>query len=143
MNKIARWLVILLLVMAMPLRGYAASAMVACGEAHGSKATSSHVHADGQEHRHVSSDAHPAAHDHPAHEHASSHGQAQADSPASSTHGASACSACGACCLGLGLTAATHSAEEPAAGSPAIPFRSRNFQGVVLEVFDPPPLALA
>ena len=145
MNRTARWLIVLLLVLATPLRGYAAAAMVACGEAHHGKGeASSHVHADGQRHQHAAAEESDDAQAQHAHAHESAHGQSHADSSDNSAaQGASSCSACGACCLGVGVTSSVRFVVLPTAGSPAIPFHPRSFRGIVLEVFDPPPLARA
>lgn len=139
MKSVARLLLILLLVVATPLRGYAAAAMIGCA-GHAGGETALHAHgphskAGGHEH-----------HDH-AHAHASSHvdqhdhDHASADSTHSPSSGS--CSACGACCVGAALTASAQPLGLMAARSAPIPFHPQSFRGVVLEVFDPPPLPLA
>jgi hypothetical protein len=133
-KSVARFLLIALLLVATPLRGYAAAAMIGCaGHAGGETALHEHgprSNAGGHEH-HVHADAHASSHaDQHDHDH-STH------SPSSGS-----CSACGACCVGAALTASSPVLAVTAARSSPIPFHPQSFRGVVLEVFDPPPLPL-
>lgn len=150
MKPLLRSLLLVLLLVTTPLRGYAAAAMLGCG-GHGKAAPvamkiASHDHAATHEHR----QAHERAHSHPhggghaslSHEAGPSHDHAH-PVPAPQAHDADggSCSACGDCCTGAGLPSAfALGVAEPVNATP-IPFRARSFQGVVLELFDPPPLA--
>jgi hypothetical protein len=131
MASLSRALLILLLI-AVPLRGYAATAMQLCGFSHhGPQATASH-----------------GAHDHDAHEHASPahhedhHHDGDVSTPGNDGAGSTACSLCGACCVGASASPHSSKALMFASHSTAIPFVSPAFSVVVLDGADRPPLDL-
>src|SRR5687768_7286812 len=110
--RFLRNLVIALIAVALPLQGYAAVAMVACGPVHARAAGASHGHGatDHAQHDH-------AAHDHAAHGHPADDGSAAAASHAAHGHPGSdggaasaahhdvGCSACASCCSGSAVSA--------------------------------------
>ena len=121
MRGVAKILIVLLMLVALPLRGYAAIAAELCHEHHGGLlATQSPAqgHAAG-----VSSESHPGSSDH--------------------SGFASVCGHCASCCVGASL--APDESAQPAfapAGASAIPFHGSPASDRVPETLDRPPLAL-
>lgn len=121
MRSVAKILIVLLMLVALPLRGYAAIAAELCHEHHGGV---------------------PATHS-PAHDHAADHGD---DSqPGSLDHSGftSVCGHCASCCVGASLAPdAASQIAFASAGASAIPFHGSSASGRVPETLDRPPLAL-
>ncbi|WP_018228744.1 hypothetical protein [Methyloversatilis universalis] len=94
MNAPARFLLILMLLCALPLQGFAAASMLRCAPSHhGSTQVDTSAYADEGHHHDPSM---PAVH--PTHDGEPAHGADHA--PA---HGKYGCSACAACCIGGAL----------------------------------------
>jgi hypothetical protein len=145
MWSMIRALLVWLIVLAMPVQGFAAAGMLHCAVGHGSAAgvaasksghtavRSAHAHAGAGAHaRHdASAGAHtqhlaaaPMGQMHHAATHVSG---SQADVPDSSAHG---CSACAACCAVLALPGSIRSTVEPAGrlfGPPGLPDTAPSF----------------
>lgn len=105
-------LLLLLLTMALPLRGYAAATMMLCGDAHHG-AQSGATHASAADHAHHGNAQH---HEGMQHEHAQgtdSHDFSAQDDTAKTSVG---CGLCGSCCSAAAITAALRSSvtESPA-----------------------------
>jgi len=117
MRGVAKILIVLLVLVALPLRGYAAIAAGLCDAHHGGIVTA-HAHADG-------------------------HGEASQTGETETTGFASVCSLCATCSVGASLApdAARAVAFAPA-GASAIPFQGSSASGRVPETLDRPPLAL-
>jgi hypothetical protein len=137
-SMLARLLLILVLSVALPVRGYAASLMMLCG-GQGSGAM-------------VSSGAMPAAHDHGHHAAAADHAP-DADHHASQTdttadpsgdhdHHATSCSACGVCCAGVVSSLSHDFLILGMDSSGPIAFFDRSFAGFIPSGLDRPPRAL-
>lgn len=140
-------LILLVALVALPLRGMAAVAMWHCAQdQHEESALAeghdNHAPQDGHGHE---SGAHD---DHDGHEAGNSHshaGDVAADGDPAASQGsptASSCSACAACCVGGAVVPAawtSFSPEPPGAG--VIAFVERGFTGVVPAQLDRPPLA--
>jgi hypothetical protein len=103
MNRIFKIWLLWLLIMAIPVQGLAAAAMLSCGSAHAASPQAAHVHIG-----HSQSDAM----DHHHHHDTASSGHASdevMDAPAGHgssgqhKHTISSCSACAACCLGAAV----------------------------------------
>jgi hypothetical protein len=124
-RRVTNILIVLLVVAALPLRGYAGALMQYCGDHHGGDA-------GGHAHSHET-----AEHEDAGHGHGKSHDED------SSSHSASVCSLCTSCCLG-----ATLAADSPrpvamlALGTVLIPFHAGHVAGFVPEHLERPPLAL-
>lgn len=114
MRSLCRLLLVWLAVLAMPLQGMAAAAMLHCASAgvardaqrvpHG-HAADGHDHADGHAHAHHHQDA--------------TGDEAGGDpSPALASDAGHSCSACAACCAGAGLPAASLHLTLPELSSP-------------------------
>jgi hypothetical protein len=120
MRRTAKTLIFVLLLAALPLRGYAGVLMALCEGHHGGAAAV-------QEHAHEHGDSHPHGSD---------------DGAGSPSHAASVCSICASCCANASLAPdAPHVAAFRAPGSDRIPFFDRRASGFVPEHFDRPPLA--
>ena len=121
MKSVLRALLFVLLVAALPLRGYAGVLMALCEGHHGG--------AD-------------AAHEH-VHEHDNGHHHEADDSgDGNPSQAASVCSVCSSCCAGAGLaTQLIPGVEFQSPGSFRIPFFDHRFSVFVPEHLDRPPLA--
>ena len=121
MRRLANGLILVMLLAALPLRGYAGVWMVFCEENHsGATAALEHSHQTGEIHHHDSDHGAPG-----------------------SSHVASACSMCAAGCASASLAPdANHSVAFPAPGTDRIPFFDRRVSGFVPEHVDRPPLPL-
>lgn len=121
MRGVAKILIVLLMLAAIPLRGYAAVAAGLCDAHHGGFATA-----------HASAHAHASDHDD--------------DSHPGNTEPAgfdSVCSLCATCSVGASLAPdAAHVVTFAPAGASAIPFYGFAASGRVPETLDRPPLAL-
>lgn len=144
----AKLLLILFVLAALPLRGYAGALMQLCGDGHHGQAsvvTQAAEHHSPHAHSHAHADAHAQAHPDA---HAATHADANGggDVPQASAghdheHGGS-CSACGDCCAGaLGAPASTPFLDRPA--TQAIAFFGHPFSGITLENAERPPHPLA
>lgn len=122
MRGVIRTLTVLLLLAALPLRGYAAIAAGLCDAHHGGPAT-----------------AHAAVHDH-----ADGHGhEADTSSDSESSDFASVCSLCATCSVGASLAPdAVHTVAFEPAGASAIPFYGFIASGLAPDTLDRPPLPL-
>jgi hypothetical protein len=129
--RLFRHLVIAVVALALPVQGYAAVAMVACGPVHARVAGASHDPAAG---------AH-ASHDHAAHDHAAGAMAVPATTgEASAAHHGIGCSACASCCSGSAASSPPATlAGFVAAHLGAIPFSSPSEQSVVPEGLERPP----
>ena len=118
MKRLSRLLMLVLLLAALPLRGYAGELMTACEAHHGGVAAV-------QEH---------------AHEHGGSHYDDSGDGSAAPA--ASVCSICASCCAGTSLAPdAKALVGFPDQVIDRISFFDRRASGFVPEHFDRPPLA--
>ena len=119
MKCLSRWLLLVLLLAALPLRGYAGELMAPCGAHHGgSAAAQEHVREHGDSYHHNSGDG---------------------GTPA---HTASMCSICASCCAGASLAPDANALVAfPAPGIDRISFFDRRASGFIPEHFDRPPLA--
>ena len=121
MRGLLRILIVLLLLGALPLRGYAAIAAGLCDAHHGGLAT-----------------AHAATHDHAGgHDHAAETGNAE------SSDFAPVCSLCATCSVGASLAPEdVHAVAFAPPGASAIPFYGFAASGRVPDTLDRPPLPL-
>lgn len=119
MRRVARFLIVLLLLAGLPLRGYAAVAAALCEAHHGGAPV-----------------AHAAEHDHgSAHEHETNDGDRHPI--------ASVCSICASCSVGATLAPdSVRPVATSAAGADRIPFFSKQASGHVPRGLDRPPLVL-
>ena len=116
-KRLSRLLMLLLLLAALPLRGYAGELMAQCEAHHGGVATV-------QEH---------------VHEHGGSHHDDSGDGSAAPA--ASVCSICASCCAGASLAPDANALVAfPVLGIDRISFFGRRASGFVPEHFDRPPL---
>jgi hypothetical protein len=121
-------LILLVALVALPLRGMAAVAMWHCAQGKAETAVSADSHAGHHKH-----DDHSAAHSHeaPSHDDAAEH-------PASPV--ATSCSACAACCMGGTIAPSAWSAFSFAViGASRIAFVEPHFTGVVPAQLERPP----
>ena len=128
-KKSIHFLFVALIVLAVPLRGYAAATMQLCeATRHGGLATD---------------DPH-AAHAHQHDVETSQHGDAQARHGSNSheSHGTSTCSACGACCSGASASTSLPIFPAIRPVSMIAVLLAQEFSGVVLENPERPPLPL-
>lgn len=120
MRSVARILIVLLVVAALPLRGYAAVAAEFCAGGHGA------VQAQGVEHDHHHSPGDMSGHDGDRH-----------STPSS-------CSHCASCSVGATLAAdSTQDVSIPPSSTDRIPFFDARKPGYVPEHPDRPPLGLS
>ena len=120
MKRLSRFLLLVLLLAALPLRGYAGDLMALCEAHHGAAAAA-------QEH---------------VHEHGERHHDDSGDGGGTPAHTASVCSICASCCAGANLAQdAPHVVPPQALGTDRIAFFDRRTSGFVPEHFDRPPLA--
>jgi hypothetical protein len=121
MQGVAKILIVLLMLVALPLRGYAAIAAELCHEHHGGlPATDSPAYVQAAD---DSGDSHSGGLDH--------------------SGFASVCGHCASCCVGASL--APDESRQVAfapAGASAIPFHGSSASGRVPDILDRPPLAL-
>ena len=121
MRGVAKILIVLLMLAAVPLRGYAAIAAGLCDAHHGG----------------------PAATHAAAHAHAGDHGDDSQTGNTKPAGFASVCSLCATCSVGASL--APDESRQVAfapAGASAIPFHGSSASGRVPDILDRPPLAL-
>ena len=127
-------LILLLALIALPLRGVAAVAMCNCAQdQHAAIAMSMDQSADHDSHDHAGDHTHDASgHD------AAGHG---GNSDHQSAPAVSACSACTACCVGGAVVpSAWISFSSAPIGASRIPFLEQRFTGVVPAQLERPPL---
>jgi hypothetical protein len=128
----SRLLLILILVLALPVRGYAASVMMLCGpsgQSHtvGTMDTSSHGHHTG--------------HEAPASDACDQHGVSDvAAEPTAHDHQSSTCSVCGVCCAGLLSSKDIATSPHGVVSSGPIAFFDRHFAGFIPATLERPPL---
>ena len=121
MRGVAKILIVLLMLVALPLRGYAAIAAELCHEHHGGV---------------------PASHS-PVHEHVADHGDNSPPGTSGDSGFSSVCGHCASCCVGASLAPdAASQLAFASAGASAIPFHGSSASGRVPETLDRPPLAL-
>ena len=124
MKRSCRIVLLVLLLAALPLRGYAGVLMALCEGHHGGTVVSQgqvHEHGDGHHHDAGNSD----------------------DSGGVPTHAASMCSVCASCCAGASLAPdAPRVAVFQSSGPDRIAFFDRRPSGFVPDHLDRPPLAL-
>jgi len=119
MTRISRILLFALLLVALPLRGFAGDLMALCDQHHGGAAA---VQESSQDQGGI-------------HDDRGNHGEVPA-------HTASVCSVCASCCAGASLVPDSPMVGlPPTATSDRIAFLLRRFSGVVPEHLDRPPLA--
>ncbi len=134
MRRVVRAFLVWVMVIALPVQGMAASAMLFCGPGHGRTGQEPASHAPAVASHHTAGHGHDlAATDHGAHApavHAAPHSGASEPSAASSSdgadglfphHGKFSCSSCAACCSALALPASFSLPETP---GPAHPLRT-------------------
>jgi len=118
-KSVLRTLLFVLLVAALPLRGYAGVLMALCEGHHGGAAAHEHVHEHEESHHHETDDG----------------------DAGNAAHAASACSVCASCCAGAGLAAQlTQEVVFQSPGTFRIPFLDHRFSVFVPEHLDRPPL---
>jgi hypothetical protein len=132
MSSWFRTAVMLLLVAALPVQGWAAATMLNCGPSHHQMAVESPAH-DAVRHAHVSEHDSMESHSGHSHEHHATAGLSKVDvdgdQPADNDHplqklGKFKCSACASCCLSVALPSpvlsfdASVSSDTPVAGMP-------------------------
>jgi hypothetical protein len=119
-KRACRIVLLALLFVALPMRGYAGALMSLCESQHGGAvAAEEHVHEHGDSHHHDSGGS--------------------ADNP---PHAASVCGLCASCCASAGLASPSDlkiAFQTP--GADRIPFFDRQDSGFVPEHLDRPPLA--
>lgn len=142
-----------LLLLAIPLQGFATTGMVFCGPGHhGVLGAAAPVRADilsldsseGTAHEH--SGAHPSSH-HENKSNVSSSASTDVDdiaflgkaTPLKAGKADGKCSACAACCAGSALVSAPAMNAVATTGSDSIPFIAESFVNYVPEGLDPPP----
>lgn len=119
-NRVCRIVLLTLLFVALPMRGYAGVLMSLCETQHGGASTA-------QEH---------------VHDHGDSHHDDTGTGGGNSTHSASMCSVCASCCAGAGLApAAPHMAVLDSPESDRIASFYRRTSGYLPDHLDRPPLA--
>ena len=123
MRRLAKILIVLLVLAVLPLRGYAGAVMALC-EAHHGGASAAHEHA---------------------HAHGDTHDHGTRDGGAENTsHTASVCSLCTSCCVSASLAPdSAHSIAFVHSGVGRISFVDRRFSGFVPDNPDRPPLPLS
>lgn len=129
------------LLLALPLRGYAAGAMLFCGGAHGldaSATAAAHAHASAAPHgENAGHGGHGAAHDA-----STGHGDDDGTQAPAGTHDTpSGCGICGACCTGVASAPMPPQVEAAAPAALPIPFAPPLYRGVDLARDERPPLA--
>jgi hypothetical protein len=152
MSRAARRFVLWLIIAILPVQGYAAATMVACGPSHERMAARApHAHAEdlGRASHHGAHDH--AAHDHGAHAHAAhDHAGFTPDAHAAVTPDDTAraasdlasftCSACAACCVGAALPAREFSLDVPAPAPDTLrPATAAPLTAVTLDGLERPP----
>ena len=134
MFRALRLIAFALLVAALPLRGYAAGAMLFCGGAHGLPAAAAHGHP--AQAASLAQDAHA---DHDAMDHHAMH--ADHATPAADTSDTGGCGVCGDCCAGVAGTPAMPMLTDLAPSASPIPFAAPLYRGADLAHAERPPLA--
>ncbi len=121
MRRTVKALILVLLLAALPLRGYAGVWMAFCEAKHGgAPAAMEHAHGSGEDSHHDSDDGTPGP-----------------------SHAASACSICASCSASASLVPeANHGVVFQAPGTDRITFFDRQVVGFVPEHLDRPPLPL-
>jgi hypothetical protein len=122
MSRILKIVIIWLLAFALPMQGFASSAMLDCGAAHQHLMPGSTSHAEGSASLNQQQQIHHHEQVSSNQDHAASHASADTASGTSSTddahhHGATKCSACTSCCLSSAISA-------PVMPEPATPLPS-------------------
>jgi hypothetical protein len=142
MFHVLRLMAFALLVVALPLRGYAAAAMLFCGGAHGMPAGAA-VHGHHAETPSTMPDAH-GGHDAMDH-HAMNvdHTTSSTDDTGSATDGtdSSGCGVCGDCCAGVATSPTLAILADRAPSASPIPFAPPLYRGADLAHAERPPLA--
>ena len=115
MRDVRKLLVLLLLVVALPLRGYAALAADLCADHHGGAAAAHAGHQDSSS----------------GHEH---------EAPEGPSSASSICSHCASCSVGASVAPEAKQISLPVAGSDRIPFFDRRKSGYVPDHPERPPL---
>jgi hypothetical protein len=134
MRRLSRFLLILVLTVSLPVRGYAASIMMVCGAS--GQAVVEHS-AEGASHHHG---GHGGQLPDDAHQHA--HSDHAADS-GNQDHDSATCSACGVCCAGVLFASSSTVSANGAVSSGPIAFFDRRLVGFIPAGLDRPPLVLA
>ena len=121
MKRASRIILLVMLLAALPLRGYAGVLMALCESGHGGA---------------------PVAEEH-AHEHGDSHHSDAAGGAGSPSHAASVCSVCASCCASAGLAPETNQGVVfQAPDTDRIPFFGHQVSGFDPDHLDRPPLPL-
>ena len=121
MRRAVKALILVLLLAALPLRGYAGVLMALCESGHGGA---------------------PVAEEH-VHEHGDSRHHDAAGGAGSPSHAASVCSVCASCCASAGLAPETNQGVVfQAPDTDRIPFFGHQVSGFVPDHLDRPPLPL-
>lgn len=130
MMRALRLIAFALLVAALPVRGYAAGAMLFCGGAHGMAASPTAQHPD----------AHASAHDaHASHDAAAAHAS-HADPAAADASDPGGCGVCGDCCAGVAGSPVLPTVTAMAPSNGPIPFAPPLYRGADLVHAERPPL---
>lgn len=139
-RHLLRRLLLALLIAAVPLQAYAAAAMLYCherGEAEASRAGHDMHHAAG-----VTGGPHDHGHGHEAAGAAAAVDSGAPDVVDWFALAATGCSVCSAMCIAGALLASARSVPLPSGGHADFPPFVSQYAGVVLDLPDPPPLAL-
>jgi hypothetical protein len=151
MRFLTRTLLAWLLVLAIPLQGFAATAMLLCASGHQSNQGTVQAAAQSNHAQHQASHGSPQAGHEQVHTtsadaeattNASAGGTTSADAGATSHAHApdkGKCSACASCCVGTALVAAPFLSPISPQGNVAIAFTLAVFASYVPEGLDPPP----
>ncbi len=114
MRSLSRLLILLLLVAALPLRGYAALAADVCADHHGGTVAAHSHHDHGSDHKH--------------------------EAPDGNSSTSSICSHCASCSVGASVAPEAKPITLPIAGNDRIPFSDRRKPGHVPAHPERPPL---
>lgn len=137
MSAFTRYLLAWMLMLAIPVQGFAASAMLFCAPNH-------HNIVSAQLPMKVDDASHASTSQHPAHHHvATAQPQSQDDPSSSSSKPVDAkCSACSTCCIGSVIISAEVFAAHGLSNSVLIPFIQKTIISFSPDGFDPPPKSL-
>lgn len=130
-----RLVLILILTVALPVRGYAASIMMLCGQPAQSAVVGSLDRMVSHDHHAATDSAHEADHQH-------AHGDEAGDTSGSHDHHVASCSACGVCCAGVVSSLPPDVLILGTDSSGPIAFFDRHFVGFVPSGLDRPPRLL-
>lgn len=151
MRFLDRILFVWLLMLAIPLQGFAATAMIFCTPSHHSttnvvvgKVASATLEATEHAAHHHANGAHSSHHEDKSSAYASSNNSddttIKTNTPLKiEKHGDSKCSACAACCASSAIVCSTLVNPVATTGSEPIPFTLESFFSYVPEGSDPPP----